>query len=80
MGFCFPSGSDHGEQAWRLRASEQLPVLIHQLTPEQQRVVIGVFYEERSLEELACDLQCHPERLETLLLTALRTLRRQLLG
>lgn len=54
-----------------------LPALIWQLDRDEQYAVIGYFYERRSVWELAGALECHPERVVTLLRTAVRAMRRQ---
>lgn len=78
MGFRFPTDLAPGDEAWLVRAAERLPALIHRLPPDQQHVVIGCFFDGRSLADLARDLDCPSERVETLLRTALRTLRGEL--
>lgn len=66
------------DHAWQERSVAALPTLIHHLRQDEQQIVIGHFYDERSIAELAHGLASDPGQVAILLQTALATLRRQL--
>lgn len=71
-------GMPVGDKAeWLETAVQMLPGAITQLPAQQQLVVIGHYFHERSVSDLAEDLRVHPLRVRSLLQVALRTLRRQ---
>ena len=80
MVFHCPQDPGPEENAQLARVSKHLSLLIPRLSRDEQRVVIGYFFDQRSLTELARAMACDPERAEALLRTALHTLRRQVSG
>lgn len=65
---------------WDAPVTQALPTLIRQLTRDEQHVLIGYFFDGRSIEDLAQHLEDDPERVQALLEGALGTLRRHLCG
>lgn len=57
-----------------------LPEAIGKLSPRQRAVVVGRFYEARSFEEIAADLDICPATARSLLRHGLNNLRRQFAG
>lgn len=69
------SAAPDARDGWARTALEGLPLAIHQLPELERRLVVGRFYEERPVEELARELCLTPDHAGTLLQGALRTLR-----
>ena len=65
---------------WLSGALEALPREISRLPDLQRRLLVGAFYEERPVEELARELYLTPPRATMLLVDALRTLRENIGG
>lgn len=69
------SPHDPDEGVWLARTLTVLPALVELLPQGQRYVVIGYFYDQRSIDDLAHGLGCPPILVRSLLQTALRTVR-----
>lgn len=63
--------------SWMCAALTELPRAIQRLSAAEQAAVIGHYFDERPIDELAASLQMEPERVRFVLQQALRELRRQ---
>lgn len=66
-----------GRDSWLCAALAELPRAIQLLPAAEQAVVIGYYFDERSIDELAASLQMEPSRVDFVLEQALRELRRR---
>ena len=64
--------------AWCAAVQAALPSALTSLTRLEQQVLIGYYFDERSIEELADSLRIHPERVCATLQMGMRQLRRKL--
>lgn len=66
------------EDAWCAAVVAALPSALTSLTRLEQQVLIGYYFDERSIDDLAQTLRMHPERVCATLQMGMRELRRRL--
>lgn len=63
--------------SWLCTALSELPRAIQRLSAAERAAVIGYYFDERPIDELAASLQMEPARVQVILQQALRELRRR---
>lgn len=69
---------DSRGDSWCAAVQAALPAALTNLTRLEQQVLIGYYFDERSIEDLAETLRIHPERVCATLQMGMRELRRKL--
>ena len=64
--------------AWCAEVQAELPSALTSLTRLEQQVLIGYYFDDRSIDDLAEALRIHPERVCATLQMGMRELRRKL--
>ena len=77
MGSPMGEWAEAGDDAWLCAALTELPRAIQQLPAAEQAAVIGYYFDERPIEELAASLHLDPARVRSIIQEALRELRRK---